>query len=144
MKIVVNKCFGGFGLSAEAIEAYAKKKGFEVFGYRDNRQNDVGFTPLKDRSFVRYKTGDDPFVIYWLKIDLGDEIKADSLNDAEWFHERDIPRNDEALVDVVEELKEKANGSCAYLSVIEIPDDVDFEIDEYDGLESIHEKHRSW
>jgi len=30
------------------------------------------------------------------------------------------------------------------LKIIEIPEDVDWEVDEYDGLETIHEKHRSW
>ena len=28
--------------------------------------------------------------------------------------------------------------------IIEIPDDIEWEIDNYDGIESIHEKHRSW
>jgi len=48
------------------------------------------------------------------------------------------------LVRVVEEMGEKANGRFAKLEIIEIPDDIKFEIDEYDGFESIHEKHRSW
>ncbi|CAK0757599.1 hypothetical protein CCP1ISM_7520003 [Azospirillaceae bacterium] len=30
------------------------------------------------------------------------------------------------------------------MEVIEIPDGVDWTIDDYDGVESIHEKHRSW
>ena len=48
------------------------------------------------------------------------------------------------LVDVVERLGKKANGESAELKVVEIPDGVEYEIDEYDGVESIHEKHRSW
>jgi hypothetical protein len=48
------------------------------------------------------------------------------------------------LVQVIEELGEEANGSHAKLEVIEIPDGVEYTIDEYDGIESIHEKHRSW
>lgn len=38
----------------------------------------------------------------------------------------------------------KASGKCAELKVIEIPDGVDWEIDDYDGIETVHEKHRSW
>jgi hypothetical protein len=48
------------------------------------------------------------------------------------------------LVQVVEELGKEANGNYAKLEIIEIPDDVDWEIDEYDGMEHIAEKHRTW
>ena len=48
------------------------------------------------------------------------------------------------LILAVETLKEKANGSSASLRIIEIPDGIDYFIDEYDGRESIHEQHRSW
>ena len=30
MKVVINRCFGGFGLSDEAIELYAEKKGIKL------------------------------------------------------------------------------------------------------------------
>jgi hypothetical protein len=53
-------------------------------------------------------------------------------------------RTDERLISVVEELGKDANGRCADLEVIEIPDDVDWFISDYDGIETIHEKHRSW
>lgn len=53
-------------------------------------------------------------------------------------------RTSEHLVLAVETLKEKANGSCASLKVIEIPDDIDYYIDEYDGMERVCENHRSW
>lgn len=48
------------------------------------------------------------------------------------------------LVQVVEELGEKANGSFANLIVVEVPDDVNWVIEEYDGYETIEEVHRSW
>jgi hypothetical protein len=37
-----------------------------------------------------------------------------------------------------------ASGGFASLKVVEIPDGIEWEIDEYDGKETIHEKHRSW
>ena len=43
-----------------------------------------------------------------------------------------------------EELGAEANGDHASLVVVEIPDNVKYEIDEYNGQESIHEVHRSW
>jgi hypothetical protein len=62
----------------------------------------------------------------------------------EYWYERDIERNDPVLVEVVEELGEKSFGSCAELRVVEIPDGVDWQIEEYDGLEHVAEVHRTW
>ena len=53
-------------------------------------------------------------------------------------------RDDPILIQVVEELGETANGRCASLKIIEIPDDVEWTIGEYDGQEWIAEKHRTW
>lgn len=53
-------------------------------------------------------------------------------------------RVDLDLVAVVEILGSDANGDCAELKVIEVPDDVDWVLDEYDGIESVEESHRSW
>jgi hypothetical protein len=39
---------------------------------------------------------------------------------------------------------EAADGAFAELKVIEIPDGVEWQIDEYDGTEWIAEKHRTW
>ncbi len=32
----------------------------------------------------------------------------------------------------------------AELKIIDLPDDVNYQINDYDGHESIHEQHRSW
>lgn len=53
-------------------------------------------------------------------------------------------RNDPQLVEVVEELGDAASGVHAKLKVVEIPDGVEWEIDEYDGVEQVAEKHRAW
>ena len=55
-----------------------------------------------------------------------------------------IPRDDEKLVHVVEELREEANGHCAQLHVVSIPDDVQWRIVTTDGIEHVTEKHRTW
>ena len=57
---------------------------------------------------------------------------------------RNFERNDPVLVQVVETLGDKANGRCAKLRIVEIPDNVNWEISEYDGNESVEEVHRSW
>jgi hypothetical protein len=49
----------------------------------------------------------------------------------------DIPRHNPILVQVVEELGEKANGSCARLAIEEV--DGPYRIEEYDGFETVKE-----
>jgi hypothetical protein len=57
-----------------------------------------------------------------------------------WYIERDDP----ALVQVVEEFDETVNDWCSNLKIVEIPDGVEWQIEEYDGSEWIAEKHRIW
>ena len=90
MKIVINNCYGGFGLSKEALVLYNERSGAVV------------------------------------------------------TYDFNIKRNDPILVEVVEQLGEAANGDYAELKVIEIPDDVQWTVEEYDGAEWIAEKHRTW
>ena len=53
-------------------------------------------------------------------------------------------RTSSHLVLAVETLKEKASGSMAFLKVVEIPDDTEFTIENYDGSEWVAEKHKIW
>jgi len=48
------------------------------------------------------------------------------------------------LVAIVEALKERADGKYAKLKIVEIPDDVNWYIEEYDGNEWVAERHRTW
>lgn len=89
MKVVINTCFGGFGLSQAAY----KDMGMKWDGYG---------------------------------------------------HDSGLSRDDPRLVAAVEKLGSKANGGFADLRVVEIPDGVYYEIDEYDGNEHIAETHRTW
>lgn len=57
----------------------------------------------------------------------------------------DLYRVDLKLIEAVENIGiKKSNGSLSSLKIVEIPDGTDWQIDEYDGWETIHEKHRSW
>ena len=53
-------------------------------------------------------------------------------------------RTDPKLIECIEKLGAEANGFYAKLEIIEIPDDVNWEIKEYDGVEWVAEKHRTW
>ena len=61
-----------------------------------------------------------------------------------YFDISEIDRSDSTLIQVVKELKEEAGGTFAELHTIEIPNDVNWEIEEYDGVEWIAEVHRTW
>jgi len=110
MKVVINSDYGGFNLSDEATELYAKYKGIEL--RKESRHGSV--------------------------------LSSDYYVGTEWFNHREIPRNDSDLVRVVSELGEKANGFCASLKIVDIPTDVQWFIEEYDGNEWVAEKHRTW
>ncbi len=135
-EVVINRCYGGFGLSDEAFELYLKKKGQKFYRY-----------PTEYSSF----TGDDFYAVPKEKYEaLKEEVELldknyKRLNEKNWFLTcYDIKRDDPILIEVVKTLKKKANTRTSNLKVVKIPADVQFEIDEYDGLESIHEVHRSW
>jgi hypothetical protein len=79
------------------------------------------------------------------------EIEKNKIPEGDKYHIgqkywglRDIPRNHPLLVKVVEELGSEANGDCATLRIIEIPDNVEWVVEEYDGSEWVSEKHRTW
>ena len=135
MEVVINACYGGFGLSKDAVEMYLKLKGKECFTYT-NEANGNG----KDRTYIR-ATNECLFNHHMTK-DLGE--KTNKLPDKYYFSDRDINRDDKDLVSVVKKLGDKANGSCSKLKVIEIPDGIEWDIEEYDGLEHIAEKHKIW
>lgn len=56
----------------------------------------------------------------------------------------EISRDDPCLVQTVLELGAKANGAYANLKIVEIPDEVEWTIHEYDGMEWVAETHRTW
>lgn len=93
MKIVINRCYGGFDVSKKARE-------------------ELGWTK-------------------------------------EWFNDHDLDdydvRTDPNLIALIEKKGRKYVGTdLSFLTVVEIPDDVDWYIDNYDGMETIEEVHRSW
>ena len=64
--------------------------------------------------------------------------------DDQFFSAYNIPRDDPHLISAIKMLGDDANGPCSKLKIVTIPDDVDWEIEEYDGNEHIAERHRTW
>ena len=112
MKIVINQCFGGFGLSDQAIQRYGE---------------------LARLNLVSEEGG--LFGLTWY---------LNSVDDKNYFSAYDIPRDDPNLIQVVEELEELSWGPYSELTIVEIPDDVKWTIEKYDGNEHISEVHRTW
>lgn len=145
MKVVINVCFGGFGLSHTAARKYLELQGEKAFFYRQTKHK------YKDGEDEYRKVTGDSETALWTTTstkDLGDVVSGEVLwgdgYKEHYFYDNNIKRSDPLLVRCVEELGEKANGDCAKLRVVEIPDGTSWEIDEYDGNEHIAETHRTW
>ncbi len=135
-KVILNKCFGGFGLSKEAYELYAKKKGISVFHYTQEN--------LKKEIYT-YATDDNRTFDFYFTKDFGDNVYISDEDFKEYFLNLDEKfREDKTLIEVVEELGEKANAFYSNLKIVEIPDDLDYVIDNYDGIETLHQKVKEW
>lgn len=63
----------------------------------------------------------------------------------ECFKDYDLKRDDPILIETIEQLGLKESGDAfASLKIVEIPHDVDWKIQDYDGYEWVAEKHRTW
>ena len=136
MELVINRCYGGFGLSPLAVREYLKRKGKECFVYNDEN---IGSGKLYRQTKIENAN---IFSIYATK-DFGETTTWDEIKE-HYFYPGNIDRTDLDLIDVVKKLGNKANGTCSELKIVEIPDGIEWEISEYDGLETVEEKHRSW
>lgn len=136
MKVVVNKCYGGFGLSDAAYERMGEL-GIPIQAYISEERD-------KETGFIIHEPKNDGKIIFDDKQSIKQigRVSGNRYWDC-WtrWHEN---RTDPCLVQVVEELGKKASYPLANLQVVEIPDDIEWEIEEYDGFEWISEAHRRW
>ena len=110
MKIVYNTCYGGYGLSEEAVIRYTELAGIKIY-------------PEKE-SF---------YTMYYLTPPSGNKELDDNRDT---FEVSGIERHDHLLVQVVEELGEEANSRFSKLTIYET-DSRMYRIDEYDGYETV-------
>jgi hypothetical protein len=148
MKVVINACFGGFGLSEAAYEKLIEW-GIPVRQYVEQERGEDGlFKPqpanesevIFDRELTPFNPDDRMQVIYREARERGDRVFGGRYWDT-WI---DDARDHPLLVRVVEELGNAASGGCADLRIVEIPDGTNYIIEEYDGNEHIAEAHRTW
>lgn len=121
MKVAINRCFGGFGLSEEAFEKLLHRKGIAF-----EKEVDPNGSKLMGPSY--YKEG------------MCGESEG-------YLSEYDFVsnRSDPDLIAVIEEMgEEAASGWAAEIAIVDVPDDAKWHIHEYDGLEHVAEDHRTW
>lgn len=156
-EIVINACYGGFSLSPLAVKEFAKLKGKECYFFKREKFCEGDYIPIT----LEEATNSGRFAFYsafsipnpnevlrnkkdWAEMTMAERQSSNAKYEKYELDKRDIPRDDPDLIKIVKELGEKANGSCASLKIVEIPDNMEWEISEYDGFESVEEKHRSW
>jgi hypothetical protein len=139
MKVVINECHGGFGLSNEAVMRYFEIKGIAVYPELTKIWNSWIYWTVKPEDRMERKEGE-----AFYSMSMEDRQAHNRKQSEQTVYERDISRNDPALIQTVEEMGVKANGPYAVLKILEIPDGVDYTIEEYDGLEHVAEAHRTW
>lgn len=148
-RIVINVCFGGFGLSDAAYEKLIEW-GIPVRRYVPQQRGEDGLyepEPLNDGEviFDRELTpvGEGVFT------DIYHKYKRESaMTQRYWEIWLDGARSHPLLLRVVEELggghRTGASGFCSHLKIVEIPDGVEWTIEEYDGNEHIAQTHETW
>ena len=137
MKVILNKCYGGFGVSPKVYELYAKAIGKKAHFYNLN----VGQFSV----YCYMKTDEPTFFSSCLLKDYGDIVQENEIDWAkESLHIDGSYREDKKLIEIVEKLGEEANSPFSNLKVVEIPDDIKYVIDDYDGIETLHEDVKTW
>lgn len=119
-KIAINGSYGGWGLSLAARQLYLECEG-------------TAFT-------MEYETN------YKGELEKKPELFSNGKFLSEYcekFHEN-MKRDDPILIHVIETLGKDAAGFCATPSIVEIPDGIEWQIEEYDGSEWVAERHRVW
>ena len=142
MKVVINSCYGGFGLSKEACQRYWDIKGQQIWIEDDTKFSSLGlFTVwlVSPEERIDMKEGQ---TFYEMSIE--DRRAYNAEYSEQTWHYRDVERDDPILVQVVKELGDAANSRHSELRIVEIPDDVNYIVEEYDGMEHIAESHRTW
>ena len=124
MKVIINNCYGGFGLSKKAFAWLIENKGWRVTDF-----NEAGDYVDNTAHLVR----------------KSNQYRLDEEDPAYYFvGERDNLRINADVMEVIEKLREEADGPHAELKIVHVPDDVEWQVKEYDGMEWVAEKHRTW
>lgn len=151
MKVVINVCYGGFGLSKKAVKRMAELQGRECHFFTFDTTNHLAFLPTtleaEDFMWTAYDISN-PEILKskksWVEMTSEERCADNAVSERHSLETRPRERHDPLLIQVVEELGEAANGGYAKLKIVEIPDGIEYIVEEYDGNEHITEKHQTW
>lgn len=136
-KVVINKCYGGFGLSDLAYRKLIK------WGIPVRRYEEEPFNSETNR-YEKVPNNEGEIIFDRKLTSPKGKFAISAIEGRYWETWLRDSREHPLLIRVVEELGEKANDDCAELVVVKIPEDIDYTIEEYDGFEHIAEIHRTW
>lgn len=136
MKVVISRCYGGFGISIEAQKDLINMGCEHIIKGAANIDEYFGkhIETLDDK--LKYDTPRQHMKFCEIYIDIDKRLV---------YHPDSISRECLHLIKLIKDKgSEYVSGQNANLQIVEIPDDICYEIDQYDGFESIEECHRSW
>lgn len=149
-KVIINKCFGGYGFDPFTVQKYADAKGVQLYWYK--RDYNVDVDALKEYMVkTPFETimKDDSLRMGYAALtrDVGDTYIRDwknenALADEFGIKNDDSSRTDPVLIGIIEKYGDANAHGCHAPTVVEVPDGVEWMIEEYDGFETLHEKHR--
>lgn len=124
MKVVINQCYGGFGLSPKGLKRYLELNGKQAYFYKQ--------TSYQYQGNVTYERIDNIENANELFISCTTRDQGKILSDypEDTFSYYSLKRNDPILVQIVEELGREASSKYSNLVVIEIENGRWFKIDE--------------
>lgn len=149
-ELLINRCFGGYTLSNEVLIELTKRKhkDFKKLYFYCKDYSNQRYVKIKDFKYKNGKLVNSGYFLDSLYLsyhDQGDIVKYNDFKYDKLIWSDDWSRDDEDLIKLFKEWgSERCSGDCSKLKLVEIPNDIEYYIDDYDGLESIHEKHRSW
>lgn len=140
MQVLINRCYGGFNISGQVLFELIENKSELIKVHKFNEW----FTSTHEYETDAYKE----FKPDWL-INSWENIIINNITKLVYrLNEGDDPikfRSNKELINIFNKLgKEKFSGPFADIQLIDIPDNIEVKLSEYDGVEWIAEKHRTW
>lgn len=146
-KVIINKCFGGYGFVPFTIQQYADAKGIKLYWYTRDCSRDVGRAKeaLISTTIDEINQRDDLLMdVYPIMRDMGDAFILAWGENSDLIFEmppKEMSRVDPVLIEIIERYGDQNVHGCYAPKVVEVPDGVAWVVEEYDGFESLHEAH---